>query len=179
MKNLNLNLNDQTETYTTQPKLVETDGNKYLLSEPVTTKQMYQLMLTLLEQEYFRTDQLTSPQKTIQYLQIKMAKYEHEVFCCIYLDSQHRVISFEELFRGTINAASVYPREVVKSCLQHNAVAVLLLHNHPSGDPAPSNADEVLTKRLQEALSLIDIRVLDHIVIGGATSISFAERGLI
>lgn len=175
----NINLNDQTETYTTQPKLVETDGDKYLLSEPVTTKQMYQLMLEMLEQEYFRTDQLTSPQKTIQYLQVKLAKYEHEVFCCIYLDNQHNVIGFEELFRGTINAASVYPREVVKSCLQHNAAAVLLLHNHPSGDPAPSTADEMLTKRLTEALALVDIRVLDHILIAASSSISFAERGLI
>tara|TARA_R110001599_G_scaffold256820_1_gene457115 strand:- start:83 stop:607 length:525 start_codon:yes stop_codon:yes gene_type:complete len=171
------NLSDK--TYTTQPTLVETDNNKWVLSEPVTTKQMYQILLTLLEQEYFRTDQLTSPQKTIQYLQVKLAKYEHEVFCCIYLDNQHHVIGFEELFRGTINAASVYPREVVKSCLMHNASAILLVHNHPSGDCQPSSADEMLTKRLVDALALVDIRVLDHILIAGASSISFAEIGLI
>jgi DNA repair protein RadC len=171
------NLSDK--TYTTQPTLVETDNNKWVLSEPVTTKQMYQILLTMLEQEYFRTDQLTSPQKTIQYLQVKLAKYEHEVFCCIYLDNQHHVIGFEELFRGTINAASVYPREVVKSCLMHNAQAILLVHNHPSGDCQPSSADEMLTKRLVDALALVDIRVLDHILIAGSSTISFAERGLI
>lgn len=178
MKNKTLN---NLTNYATdnQALLVEAGDNKYLLSEPVTTKQMYQIMLSLLEQEYFRSDQLTSPQKTIQYLQIKLAKYGYEVFCCIYLDNQHHVIGFEELFRGTINAASVYPREVLKSCLQHNAAAVLLVHNHPSGDCHPSNADEMLTKRLIEALALVDIRVLDHILIAGASSISFAERGLI
>jgi DNA repair protein RadC len=162
-----------------QSLLVKAHDNKYLLSEPVTTKQMYQLMLSLLEQEYFRTDQLTSPQKTIQYLQVKLAKYEQEVFCCIYLDTQHHVIGFEELFTGTLDSCSVYPRQIVKQCMLNNAAAVLFCHNHPSGDPSPSNADKVLTKRLQEALALIDIRVLDHIVIGGATSTSFAERGLI
>ena len=159
--------------------LVETDNDKYLLSEPVTKKQMYQIMLTLLEQEYFRTDQLTSPEMTRQYLQVKLAKYEQEVFCCIYLDNQHQVIAFEELFYGTINAAIVYPREVVKACLKHNCSAVLLCHNHPSGSPEPSQADEALTKRLTDALALVDIRVLDHFIVAGSSSISFAERGLI
>lgn len=178
MKNQTLN-NPTNYATDNQALLVEAGDNRYTLSEPVTTKQMYQLMLTLLEQEYFRTDQLTSPQKTIQYLQVKMATYQSEVFCCIYVDSQHQVIGFEELFTGTLDSCSVYPREVVKQCLLNNAAAVLCVHNHPSGDPAPSNADEMLTKRLQEALALVDIRVLDHIVIGGASTISFAERGLI
>mgnify|MGYP000249857867 CR=1 FL=1 len=176
----NKTLNNNANYSTNSPSLlVEADDNKYLLSEPVTTKQMYKIMLNLLEQEYFRTDQLTSPQKTIQYLQVKLAKYEQEVFCCIYLDTQHHVIGFEELFTGTLDSCSVYAREVVKQCLLNNAAAVLFCHNHPSGDPSPSNADKVLTKRLQEALALVDIRTLDHIVIGGATSTSFAERGLI
>lgn len=176
----NKTLNNHTNYATdNQALLVEAGDNRYTLSEPVTTKQMYQLMLEMLEQEYFRTDQLTSPQKTIQYLQIKLAKYEHEVFCCIYLDNQHHVIGFEELFRGTIDAASVYSREVVKSCLMNNCAAVLFCHNHPSGSPEPSNADEMLTKRLKEALALVDIRVLDHILIAAASTISFAERGLI
>jgi len=101
------------------------------------------------------------------------------VFCCIYLDNQHQVIAFEELFYGTINAAIVYPREVVKACLKHNCSAVLLCHNHPSGSPEPSQADEALTKRLTDALALVDIRVLDHFIVAGSSSISFAERGLI
>lgn len=166
-------------SYLNPSLLVETDNDKYLLSEPVTKKQMYQIMLALLEQEYFRTDQLTSPNATREYLQVKLARYEHEVFCCIYLDTQHHVIGFEELFRGTINAASVYPREVVKSCLNNNAAAVLLCHNHPSGSPEPSIADEAITKRLKDALALVDIVVLDHIIVAGSSSISFAERGLI
>ena len=166
-------------TYLNPSLLVETDNDKYLLSEPVTKKQMYQLMLLLLEQEYFRTDQLTSPEMTRQYLQVKLAKYEQEVFCCIYLDNQHQVIAFEELFYGTINAAIVYPREIVKACLKHNCSAVLFCHNHPSGSPEPSIADEALTKRLTDALALVDIRVLDHLIVAGSSTISFAERGLI
>jgi DNA repair protein RadC len=108
-----------------------------------------------------------------------MATYQSEVFCCIYLDTQHHVIGFEELFTGTLDSCSVYPRIVVKQSMQNNAAAVLLVHNHPSSDPTPSIADKAITKRLKDALDLVDIRVLDHIVIGGASSISFAERGLI
>ena len=176
----NQTVNNQTSYSAVNPSLlVKADDNKYLLSEPVSTKQMYQLMLSLLEKEYFRTDQLTSPDKTRQYLQVKLAKYEQEVFCCIFMNSQHQVIAFEELFYGTIDSAFVYPREIIKRCLHHNAAAVVFSHNHPSGDPLPSNADEVLTKRLKEALALVDIRVLDHIVVGGARTISFAEQGLI
>jgi len=147
----NINLNEQTETYTNQAVLVEATDNKYLFSEPVSKKQMYQLMLTLLEQEYFRFDQLTSPHKTIQYLQIKLAKYEHEVFCCIYLDSQHNVIGFNELFTGTLDSCSVWPRQVLKHCMLNNSSAVIFCHNHPSGDCNPSNADKVITQRLKEA----------------------------
>jgi len=176
----NQTVNNQANYSAVDPSLlVKADDNKYLLSEPVSTKQMYQLMLSLLEKEYFRTDQLTSPDKTRQYLQVKLAKYEQEVFCCIYLDSQHHVISFEELFIGGLDSCSVYPRQVIKRCLHHNAAAVVFSHNHPSGDPLPSNADKVLTNRLKEALALVDIRVLDHIVVGGARTISFAEQGLI
>ena len=176
----NQTVNNQTNYSAVNPSLlVKADDNKYLLSEPVSTKQMYKLMLSLLEKEYFRTDQLTSPDKTRQYLQVKLAQYEQEVFCCIYLDSQHNVIGFEELFTGGLDSCSVYPRQVVKRCLHYNAAAVVFSHNHPSGDPLPSNADEVITKRLKDALALVDIRVLDHIVVGGAKTISFAEQGLI
>jgi len=104
---------------------------------------------------------------------------EHEVFGCIWLDARHRVIEVEELFRGTLTQASVYPREVVKSALKHNAAAVIFYHNHPSGAAEPSNADEGLTRRLKEALELVDVRALDHFIIAHTKTTSFAERGLI
>jgi DNA repair protein RadC len=103
----------------------------------------------------------------------------HELFCCIYLDNRHRIISFEELFRGTIDGTSVYPREVVKQALSVNAAAVILAHNHPSGVAEPSQADERITRRLKAALELVDIRLLDHLVIGDGVSTSLASRGMI
>ena len=108
-----------------------------------------------------------------------MAKNEHEVFSVVYLDTQHQLIGYEEIFRRTIDGAAVYPREVVKRCLHHNAAAVIFSHAHPSGIPEPSKSDIVITKRLIEALKLVDVRVIDHIVIGGANSVSMAERGLL
>ena len=103
----------------------------------------------------------------------------HEGFCGVFLDNRHRVIALEELFRGTIDGASVHPREVVKRALAKNAAAVILAHNHPSGIAEPSQADELITRRLKEALALVDIRVLDHLVIGDGVCESFAERGLL
>lgn len=120
---------------------------------------------------------LTSPQQAIDYLSAQLRDYAHEVFACLWLDSQHRVIRFEELFHGTIDGASVYPREVVKAALKHNAAAVILSHNHPSGIAEPSQADAQITRRLKEALSLVDVRLLDHIVIGDGQHASLAERG--
>ncbi len=126
-----------------------------------------------------RADALTSPAVTRDYLRARLRDLPHEVFCCLFLDNRNRVISFEELFRGTIDGASVHPREVVKTALQRNAAAVILAHNHPSGVAEPSQADEIITRRLRDALCLVDIRVLDHIVIGEGECVSFAERGLI
>jgi DNA repair protein RadC len=168
----------KTETQYTNV-LIKTDDNLYTLSEPQTKQGLYQALLNMLEEDYFRPDAINSPDQTRNYLQIKLAPLEHEVFCVLFLDSQHRVIRFEEMFRGTIDAASVYPREVVKRCLQLNAAAVIFAHNHPSGIPEPSQADIRLTAKLVDALSLIDVRVLDHIVIGGVLSISMAEQGLL
>ena len=122
---------------------------------------------------------IDSPEKTRQFLTLELAKEDTELFCVMFLDNRHRVIQFERMFRGTIDGCSVHPREVARACLQHNAAAVIIAHNHPSGEPEPSRADIALTKRLVEALALLDIRVLDHIVIGGTTHVSFAERGLI
>lgn len=121
---------------------------------------------------------LQAPADSLDFLRAKLAGLEREVFACVYLDSRHRVLAFEILFEGTIDATAVYPREVVKAALKHNAAALILAHNHPSGEPNPSRADEQITARLKEALGLVDVRVLDHIIIGDGHC-SLAERGLI
>jgi DNA repair protein RadC len=122
---------------------------------------------------------LTSPDSVRDYLQLQLAHQEREVFAVLFLDNRHRSLAFEELFFGTIDGATVYPREVVKAALRHNAAAVILAHNHPSGVAEPSQADQAITQRLQEALALMDVRVLDHFVIGSGEPVSFAERGLL
>lgn len=124
-------------------------------------------------------DLLTSPDLVRQYLSAQLRHQPREVFAVLFLDNQNRLIIYEELFFGTIDGASVYPREVVRRALMHNAAAVILAHNHPSGVAEPSQADERITRRLISALELIDVRVLDHMVVGNAEVISFAERGLI
>jgi DNA repair protein RadC len=122
---------------------------------------------------------LASPKATGDYLTARLRDLEHEVFCVLYLDKRHRLIHFEELFRGTIDGASVHPREIVKRALQCNCAAVIVAHNHPSGIAEPSQADELITQRVKEALALVDIRLLDHIIVGDGTNVSLAERGLI
>jgi DNA repair protein RadC len=124
-----------------------------------------------------RGNPLTDPAATRKYLLAKLRDMPHEVFSCLYLDNRHRVIAFEELFRGTIDGASVHPREVVRAALKHNAAALIFAHNHPSGVAEPSDADRRLTRRLSDALALVDIRVLDHFVVGDGEVASFAERG--
>ncbi|MEF3021816.1 DNA repair protein RadC [Vibrio mimicus] len=126
-----------------------------------------------------RGDALTSPQQTKLYLSSILRDRQREAFYILFLDNQHRVIRDEILFEGTIDAASVYPREVVKRALHHNAAAVILAHNHPSGVAEPSQADRRITDRLRDALSLVEIRVLDHFVVGDGEVVSFAERGWI
>lgn len=120
-----------------------------------------------------------SPQKVKDYLALHLAGQPQEVFAVLFLDSQHRLLRMEEMFRGTLTQTSVYPREVVKKALQHNAGAVVLAHNHPSGLAEPSRADEFLTQTLKTALQMVDVRVLDHLVVGRGTVVSMAERGLI
>lgn len=122
---------------------------------------------------------LTNPRATREFMLMRLRDLPHEVFCCVYLDCRHRVIKFAELFRGTIDGASVHTREVVKEALAYNAAAVILAHNHPSGIAEPSQADELITRRLTQALALVDIRVLDHLVIGDGVCESFSERGLL
>lgn len=132
-----------------------------------------------LEQSLVRTDALANPAQTRRFLTARLRHLRYEVFCCLFLDSQHRVIAFRELFRGTIDGASVYPREVLAECMAHNAAAVIFAHNHPSGVAEPSMADRQITRRLSEALALVDVRVLDHVVVGEGEPVSFAERGLL
>jgi DNA repair protein RadC len=122
---------------------------------------------------------LNSPGAVRDYLRLAIGARPHEVFVCIWLDAQHRVIRFDEPFRGTLTQTSVYPREVVKMALQANAAAVIFAHNHPSGAAQPSQADELLTGNLKDALALIEVKVLDHFIIAGNQAISFAERGLL
>ncbi|MBK8063583.1 MAG: DNA repair protein RadC [Betaproteobacteria bacterium] len=122
---------------------------------------------------------LTSPQSVRDYLRLGLSAREHEVFVVLFLDAQHRVLCIEELFRGTLTQTSVYPREVVKAALRANAAAVIFAHNHPSGVAEPSQADELLTRQLKDALAMVDVKVLDHFIVAGRATLSFAERGLL
>jgi len=122
---------------------------------------------------------IKSPADTEAYLTAHLAHLDHEVFSVIYLDNRHRVIEYREEFRGTIDGTSVYPREIVKQAIMSGAAAVILAHNHPSGIAEPSTADERITKRLQSALELVDVRVLDHLIIGGSNVTSLASRGIL
>jgi len=140
---------------------------------------LVQLALKILRARHRRGRLLSSPQDTQQYLQLVFESYRNEVFAAIFLDNRHRVLGFEELFFGTIDGASVHPRVVVQRALDLNAAAVIFAHNHPSGVAEPSRSDEALTRRLREALGLVDIRVLDHLVVGSEGIVSFAERGLL
>ena len=122
---------------------------------------------------------LASPRATRDFLSANLRDLEHEVFCCLFLDKRHRLIEFEKLFRGTIDGASVHPREIVKLALRRNCAAVIIAHNHPSGVAEPSQADELITHRVKDALALVDIRLLDHIIVGDGACVSLAERGLV
>ena len=122
---------------------------------------------------------LANPRATREYVQLRLRDLPHEVFCCLLLDNRHRVLGFEELFRGTIDGAIVHPREVVKLALSRNAAAMILVHNHPSGIAEPSPADKLITDRLRQALALVDVRVVDHLIVGDGVCASFAERGLL
>ncbi|MEJ2604403.1 MAG: DNA repair protein RadC [Gammaproteobacteria bacterium] len=122
---------------------------------------------------------ISGPADTSRYLIARLRDQPQEVFCCLFLDNRHRVIRFEEMFRGTVDGTSVYPREVVRRALALNAAAVILAHNHPSGVAEPSQADESITRRLKAALDLVDIRMLDHLIVGDGLATSLASRGLV
>jgi DNA repair protein RadC len=125
------------------------------------------------------SEPFTMPQHVKDYARLKLANKEHEEFHVLYLDVKNRLIAAEMAFTGTLHQTSIYPREVVKGALHHNAHAVIFLHNHPSGEPEPSEADKLITERLKQALLLVDVRVLDHIIVAGMRTMSFAEHGLL
>ncbi len=156
--------------------LLQTDGigtgNEKLLAAQ-------ELVRRALKEELKHRDALSSPSMVRDFLRLLLSGKEYEVFVVLFLDAQNRVIESEELFRGTLTQTSVYPREVVKAALRHNAAAVIFAHNHPSGVAEPSHADQILTQSLKQALALVDVKVLDHFIVAGLGVLSFAERGLI
>jgi DNA repair protein RadC len=159
------------------PLMVRDGGRRRY--RPATAEQILTAARQVIDQKMQRGTSLESPANVREYLRTKLAGYDYEVFSLLTLDNRHRLIEYIELFRGTIDGASVHPREVVRETLRVNAAAVIFAHNHPSGNPEPSQADELITSRLKDALALIDVRTLDHIIVGGDRTTSFAERGLL
>lgn len=160
-----------------QASIVRNDAGLYRTRRPVSADELLGFATGLLEERFRRSDALGSPDATRDYLMLRLAVEERELFGVVFLDSQHQVLSFEVLFQGSLSSTTVHPREVVKRCLALNAGAVILAHNHPSGVPDPSSADRQITDRLGRALELVEVRLLDHIVVGGPRAVSFAERG--
>jgi DNA repair protein RadC len=166
-------------------QLLDADSAAILAEKGVGPARLAMLRaVPLLARRYFEQSLpagacIRSPADTEAFLVSRLRHLPHERFCCLYLDNRHRVLRFDELFRGTIDGTSVYPREVVKEALAVNAAAVILAHNHPSGVAEPSQADERITRRLKSALELVDIRLLDHLIIGDAGATSLASRGLL
>lgn len=156
--------------------LVCDDQGRYI---PASAEQILAAARDAIEIRYKRGESFTSTEVVKEYLSAKMLGFESEVFAVIFLDTQHKLIEYIEMFQGTIDGAAVYPREVAKAALRLNAAAVIFAHNHPSGNPEPSSADISITKRLKDALALLDVRALDHIIVGGEVAVSFAERGLL
>jgi DNA repair protein RadC len=151
----------------------------YVFVRRATRKEILDLASHILETCMRRSETLQNPNEAKLYLSLQLGDLEREVFCCLFLDNRHRVIAFDKLFLGTIDGTSVHAREVVKAALKCNAAAVIFAHNHPSGVAEPSRADEALTRQLKDALALVGIRVLDHIIVAGTDTVSLAERGLL
>ncbi|WP_369157102.1 DNA repair protein RadC [Candidatus Thiodiazotropha sp. LNASS1] len=168
-------------TETTEPTTEEDRFEGLTPSElnDMEKQSLMALALATLAEQHKPGEILGSPEDTRRYLQIRLADRKNEVFGCLLLDNRHRIIAMAELFQGTIDGSSVHPRVIVQKALELNAAAMLFFHNHPSGVAEPSQADEAITRRLKEALALIDVRVLDHFVVTAGESVSFAERGLI
>ena len=158
------------------PLMVRDGRGRY---RPADADQILEAARQVIEQKMQRGAEFTSPVVVKDYLRAKLAGFEHEVFAVLFLDTRHRLIDYVEMFRGTIDAAEVHPREVVKQALRLNAAAVIVSHNHPSGNSEPSAADKAMTSQLRQALALVDIRTLDHVIVAGTRTTSFAERGLL
>lgn len=176
---------DLLESFGSLKALLDADLDRFCQANGLGSAKYAQLQAVLeMARRHFkeilqRGNALTSPDITRAYLSAHLRGYSYEVFACLFLDNQNRVIKLEELFRGTIDGASVYPREVAKQALHHNAAAVIFAHNHPSGIAEPSQSDQLITNKLKQALALFDIRVLDHFIIGDGAPYSFAEHGLL
>lgn len=166
-------------------QLLQADSKRIIAEKGVGNARLTAILaLPLLARRYFEASlpagqAIRSPADTEDFLLARLRHLGHELFCCLFLDNRHRILRFDEMFRGTIDGTSVYPREVVKEALSVNAAAVILAHNHPSGVAEPSQADERITLRLKSALDLVDIRLLDHLIIGDGVITSLASRGLI
>jgi len=155
------------------------DQQGYYTTRLVSDDDVLTLAASIFERRFTRGDAIQNAQDAAQLLRHRLALREHEVFAVIWLDTRHRFLAYDELFRGTIGGTAVYPREVVKAALKVNAAAALICHNHPSGSPEPSRADEVLTAKLKQALDVVDVRLLDHLVVAGEGVVSFSDRGLL
>ncbi len=155
----------------------ETTNDNVHFPQNLSCDEIIRLARNIITSRFHRIDKLTSANQAKDFLQAQIGLLEHEVFCAIFMDAQHRVICFEKLFTGSVSGATVFPREVVKRALEHNASAVIFAHNHPSGVCEPSNADHQITGRLKDALSLFEVQVLDHIIVSGEDIKSMAELG--
>lgn len=155
------------------------DTQTYRAVRDLTASEIINKARDLISERFVKGQCLESPAETAQYLELALASSDQEIFACLFLDNRHHIIAFEKLFFGTVDGAAVYPREIAKKALRHNAAAVILAHNHPSGVTEPSQADRSITKRIVNALKLLDIRVLDHVIVGAEPATSFARRGWI
>lgn len=161
--------------------IIPTQGDKpvyYHFPKPITAMELLEKAAEVIGETLVEQDAYIAPDITMKFLSCKLVKQEREIFAVMFLDNQNRLIEYQQLFYGTVNAASVYPREVVKAALALNAAAIIIAHNHPSGEPEPSSADITITERIKAACELVDVRLLDHIVVG-STCVSLAQRGQI
>ena len=155
--------------------MVKDEGGSY---RPASGDEIIEAALSEINRRFTRGVQISSPAETLDFLRLRLAHLEHEMFAVLWLDNKNRVLAFEELFRGTINSATVHPRELAKSAIKYNAAACILCHNHPSGDPSPSVPDQNITQRIKDTLNMLEVRTLDHVIIG-KRPYSFAENGLL
>jgi len=169
-------MSNTTSSFDSSSLLVRDQQGDY---RPANADEVLRAARRVLGQRMRRGTALSSPQLVRDFLRLKLGTLEHEIFAVLLLDAQNRLIEYQEMFRGTVTQTSVYPREIVKESLARNAAAVIFAHNHPSGIAEPSRADEALTQTLKSALSMVDVRVLDHLIVAGEDILSFAERGLL